>query len=271
MTACLMTVSVWGMTPSTAQQRMMTPSMALMALVTSPPKSTWPGRVDQVDEVLLASEVVDHRRARSVDRDAPRLLLLVEVQQELLARELLGHHARARDQVVRERGLAVVDVRGCADVPDELRLLISACALRMLSSFLPIRSPMGSFRHEINMREMVSGGWFHASTISVPTTTLSRSRPSSRWRGSSTSFLAAAMISSARHSSIGFLLPWDASSAPLQTCLSARSTLRAGATSTAFGTDMPPYCSLVTSSLGAAFCSASTNSWSGFCWSSCSL
>ncbi|OPX62376.1 MAG: hypothetical protein A4E29_00599 [Methanomassiliicoccales archaeon PtaB.Bin134] len=35
-----MTVSVWGMMPSTAQTRMMHPSRALMALVTSPPKST---------------------------------------------------------------------------------------------------------------------------------------------------------------------------------------------------------------------------------------
>ena len=41
--ACLMTVSVCGMTPSTAHTSMSTPSMALMALVTSPPKSTCPG------------------------------------------------------------------------------------------------------------------------------------------------------------------------------------------------------------------------------------
>src|SRR4030042_492929 len=77
------------------------------------------------------------------------------------------------------------------------------------------------------------------------------------------SFLAAAMISSARHSSIGFLLPWDDSRAARHMFLSARSTLLAGATSTAFGTDMPPYWSLVTSSLGAACWSASTNTWSG--------
>ena len=43
LSACLMTVSVWGMIPSTAQQRMYTPSSALIALVTSPPKSTCPG------------------------------------------------------------------------------------------------------------------------------------------------------------------------------------------------------------------------------------
>jgi len=41
--ACLTTVSVWGMHPSTASATTTTPSTALMALVTSPPKSTWPG------------------------------------------------------------------------------------------------------------------------------------------------------------------------------------------------------------------------------------
>jgi len=40
LSACRITVSVWGMIPSTAQTRMMQPSRALMALVTSPPKST---------------------------------------------------------------------------------------------------------------------------------------------------------------------------------------------------------------------------------------
>src|SRR4030065_1326962 len=79
-----------------------------------------------------------------------------------------------------------------------------------------------------------------------------------------TSFLAAEMISSARHSSIGFLLLCEDSRAPWQMYLSARSTLRAGATSTAFGTDIPPYCRLVTSSLGAQFCNASTKAWRGF-------
>src|SRR4030042_4663919 len=78
------------------------------------------------------------------------------------------------------------------------------------------------------------------------------------------SFLAAAISSSARHSPIGFLLLWDDSSVARHRCLSARSTLLAGATSTAFGTEMPPYWRLVTSSLGATFWSASTKTCSGF-------
>ena len=37
------TVSVWGMVPSTASTTTTAPSTARIALVTSPPKSTWPG------------------------------------------------------------------------------------------------------------------------------------------------------------------------------------------------------------------------------------
>ncbi len=38
-----MTVSVWGIMPSTAHTTITAPSRARMARVTSPPKSTWPG------------------------------------------------------------------------------------------------------------------------------------------------------------------------------------------------------------------------------------
>ena len=40
LSACRITVSVWGMIPSTASSRMITPSIARIARVTSPPKST---------------------------------------------------------------------------------------------------------------------------------------------------------------------------------------------------------------------------------------
>ena len=43
LSACLITVSVCGMTPSTAHTRTIAPSIARIALVTSPPKSMWPG------------------------------------------------------------------------------------------------------------------------------------------------------------------------------------------------------------------------------------
>ena len=52
------------------------------------------GGVDEVDEVLLSLELVDDRDVRVVDREQARLLLLVEVELELLARQLVGDHAR---------------------------------------------------------------------------------------------------------------------------------------------------------------------------------
>src|SRR6266540_776958 len=62
-------------------------------------------RVDQVDQILTAFEVVDHRCDRRVDRDAARLLLLVVVHEELRARELFGDHPRTCDEGVREGGV----------------------------------------------------------------------------------------------------------------------------------------------------------------------
>lgn len=79
------------------------------------------------------------------------------------------------------------------------------------------------------------------------------------------SFLDAPRISSARQLAIGFLLLYDAFVAPIAIFLNATSILLDGATSTAFGTAMPPYLSLVTSSLGAAFSIAFTSICTGFC------
>ena len=56
--------------------------------------------VDEVDEVLLALELVHHRGVGGVDGDAAGLLLLVEVEHELLPGQILGHHACAGDEVV---------------------------------------------------------------------------------------------------------------------------------------------------------------------------
>src|SRR3989475_4204612 len=56
------------------------------------------GRVDEVDQILAALEVADHRRNRGVDRDAAGLFLLVVVHEELLTRELFRYHPRARDE-----------------------------------------------------------------------------------------------------------------------------------------------------------------------------
>src|SRR5438552_9429397 len=84
------------------------------------------GRVDQIDEELVALEVVDHGRDRGVDRDPAGLLLLVEVHEELLAGQLLRDHARARDERIGQGRLPVVHVRGGPGVADA-RLLVYEC------------------------------------------------------------------------------------------------------------------------------------------------
>src|SRR5256886_59272 len=58
------------------------------------------GRVDQVDQVLPALEVVDHRCDRGIDCDASGLLLFVVVHEELRSGELFGDHPRTRDKGV---------------------------------------------------------------------------------------------------------------------------------------------------------------------------
>src|SRR5213594_216800 len=76
------------------------------------------GCIDEVDQILAALEVVDHRRDRGVDRDAAGLLLLVVVHEELLARELFRYHPRARDERIRKGRFAVIDVCRGAHVAD---------------------------------------------------------------------------------------------------------------------------------------------------------
>ena len=58
--------------------------------------------VDEVNQVLLPINLVDHRRDCRVNRDPAGLLLLVVVHEELRPREVLGNHPRPRDQRVGE-------------------------------------------------------------------------------------------------------------------------------------------------------------------------
>ncbi len=78
------------------------------------------GRVDEIDQELTSLEVVDHRCDCGVDRNAASLLLFVEVHEELLACQLLGDHARARDQGIRQCCLSMIHVRRCPNVADAL-------------------------------------------------------------------------------------------------------------------------------------------------------
>ncbi len=99
------------------------------------------GSVDEVDEIVLSMELVDHARVRGEYRYPSFLLLSVEVHRELLACEILRYHTRSCKQVVAERRLAVVlalkkqiaaysYVRHDADVANMLRLLHQVLYLR---------------------------------------------------------------------------------------------------------------------------------------------
>jgi hypothetical protein len=66
---------------------------------------------------------VGHRNVCRVDGDPTFLFVLFGVHRELLAGCLVGDHACARKEVVRECCLAVVDVSGDGDVPDVLRVV----------------------------------------------------------------------------------------------------------------------------------------------------
>ncbi len=87
-------------------------------------------RVDEVDEVFLTLVGVHHRGVGGIDGDAAGLLLLVEVEHQLLSREVTGHHAGAGDKIVTQSGLTVVDVRRGTDVANEFRALGERGCLR---------------------------------------------------------------------------------------------------------------------------------------------
>src|SRR3989338_4518685 len=79
--------------------------------------------VYKINEVILAVKLMHHGDVGSEYSYASLLLLLVKIHELLLARKLLGYHARAGNQVVRSRCLAVIYVRGYSYVPYELGLV----------------------------------------------------------------------------------------------------------------------------------------------------
>ena len=79
---------------------------------TSPPKSAWPGRVDQVDLDALPRD----RGRLGQDRDAALALLVVGVHDPVDHRLVGGEGAGGAQQRVDECGLAVVDVGDQGDV-----------------------------------------------------------------------------------------------------------------------------------------------------------
>ena len=99
--------------PATASTTSSAPSHAASERDTSYVKSTWPGRVDQVELVALPG----HAHRLRLDRD-PALALELHRVEQLLAHLAPGHGLRQLEDAVGERRLAVVDVRDDREVAD---------------------------------------------------------------------------------------------------------------------------------------------------------
>ena len=109
--------SVCASIPCAASTSSTAPSHAASDRETSYVKSTWPGRVDQVELVLVAGSAVGQPDGLRLDRDAP-LALEVHLVQVLLAHVPVGDGVRELEQPVGQRRLPVVDVGDDAEVPD---------------------------------------------------------------------------------------------------------------------------------------------------------
>ena len=94
-----------------------------------------PGRVDQVDQVLLAlrgalrAVPVDDGDRRGLHRDAALLLVGARVEVPQLADRLAVHDVVQRQNRVGERRLAVVDVRDDRHVADPRRVALQVLDL----------------------------------------------------------------------------------------------------------------------------------------------
>ncbi len=121
------TVSLWASTPSRALNTTTPPSSTRRLRSTSAVKSTWPGRVDQVDRAVLPGK----RDGRGPDRDAPLLLLGIEVGDGGALVDFA--HAVAGAAVVQhplgDGGLAGVDVGDDADVARVVRSCVAMVIL----------------------------------------------------------------------------------------------------------------------------------------------
>ena len=88
------------------------PSAIFRTRSTSPPKSAWPGRVDDVD---LGVAVADRDVLRE-DGDAALALLVVGVEHALGDLLVVSEDVGGLQEPVDQRGLAVVDVGDDGDV-----------------------------------------------------------------------------------------------------------------------------------------------------------
>ena len=117
-TARYVLATVCASTPWAASTTSSAPSHAASERETSYVKSTWPGRVDQVQLVgLPVGALEEHAHRLRLDRDAP-LALEVHRVEHLRAHVALVHGVRQLEDAVGERRLAVVDVRDDREVAD---------------------------------------------------------------------------------------------------------------------------------------------------------
>jgi hypothetical protein len=85
---------------------------------TSPPKSAWPGVSMMLMRVSPGLPVPEHRGALGQDGDAALALLVVGIHGPLGMRLVGAEHAGLGEQLVHQRGLAVVDVGDDGDVAE---------------------------------------------------------------------------------------------------------------------------------------------------------
>ena len=119
------TKRVCGSGPSEASTSSSTPSTIVSPRSTSPPKSAWPGRVDDVE---LDAAVAD-RGVLGEDRDALLALEVHRVHDALVDVLVRAERAGLPEHRVDERRLAVVDVGDDRDVAEVFAALHGAFTL----------------------------------------------------------------------------------------------------------------------------------------------
>ena len=112
--AFLVTKRVCGIGPSTASTSSSTPSTIDSTRSTSPPKSAWPG----VSTMLMCVPFQLDGAVLGQDRDAALALEVVAVHHALGHFLVVAEGAALAQQLVDQRGLAMVDVGDDGDVAD---------------------------------------------------------------------------------------------------------------------------------------------------------
>ena len=119
---------------------------------TSPPKSAWPGRIDDVDAIVAPGD----RGVLRQNRDAALALQIIRIHDPLL--QILARIERAglAQQLIDERGLAMIDVRDDGDIA---KFLSHSEALRETAhyrAFMQARAVVSVLDDDGNGKDRVS-------------------------------------------------------------------------------------------------------------------